>query len=550
MKGHKFGKRDSDKGSVLAAKIVLTKDVLPALEAASFPVKKDGKHVVSHLGPLKKPMSYSNEADVQFLIGNLMHDAIRVLGLEDHCEMHMEMSLFSNVPDMVVVRNRGHVVMCSEVKSPEIDGGEVFESRIVAYQVFCYLMVMRQLGHDAPVACLTTYNQICMATLDDPTEHTKFVSDKAMILKQLTQSGIQEPNPRSSIKEKPHVSPLRKHIQFAKRCIHAANIDDHPKTVPTGSVLAPDSDNGTDSAKLDVSATKDDSLESFESEMEVLDPVVTYGPRCAAADVFQNMCKILLLAYIRCQHLDISDNLAVVSHNDRLGERVFPRVDETSCVWVKTGKKFTTNAKKFPSKSASRFLLLAPLGQGGTGKVLLASSTSGLLCAVKLYIPERSTSWSHEERKENIEENMEEKTKVRDAELERWKQLYTKQELGKRKSINSQSVNSLNFRKAKLNGLPALLLPYGQPLDTVEARLSKLGEIEKKLNDFASSGFFYKNSDLRWRHVAILHSGELILLDLESLNEEKNMSSEKQKDLVKAQIKELRSRAGKTGKKT
>jgi hypothetical protein len=551
VSGHKYGttRGEDKKRKPLEAKITHIANVLPLLEARSFPVKdNEGNLVTSDFGSRKKPLTYVNEADIQNYVVSLVRDAITVLGLRGKCETHMEMSLFSNVPDIVVVRTRGRVVLCIEVKSPEHKPGQVFGSGIVAYQMYSYLMVMKQLGYDAPVACLSTYNSICMATLNNPTTDSSFKDDMNVVAKQLSRDKIQHQEDAEDFTQKKpkNGSPIRSVVRLVGQgndshthtdSVNATKaFEDHPETRPpalSGSFLA----KGTDSLVDSQSANADDLVGDYEDQATVLPPAVIYGPPCAASEVFQTMCKILLFAHCRCQRLDHPDWLPVVHHGDDLGGRVYPRVDETCCVWVKTPESLRANAREFPqNRDTTPFLLLTPLGQGSAGKVFLACTSSGLLCAVKLYIPDRSTRYSHEDREQDMMQRMEEKGKRRDLEFDRWKTLYGRSGSGKRQKTGSEFSK---FRKTKLNGLPALLLPYGKQLETAQERWDAIGEIREMLEHFAENGYSYKDTDLRWRHVArCSKSKKLLLLDLESLEEE-DATDEQKKEWVRKQMEEL-----------
>ena len=91
-----------------------------------------------------------------------------------------------------------------------------------------------------------------------------------------------------------------------------------------------------------------------------------------------------------------------------------------------------------------------------------------------------------------------------------------------------------------MNGVPALLMVYGEELDA-EQRKENLEVVEKELKRFVEMGYVYKDSDLRWRHV-VLYNGNLILIDLESLVEVKDKSEKEKLDLVEDQMKRLKIR--------
>ena len=116
----------------------------------------------------------------------MVKDAITCAGLEKLYESHLEFLMFLFKPDIVLIQSREiprSVLMCIEVKSPgkrkKKDATkkdkvafdkDVFESNNVALQMFNYLMAMKQLGSKYPIACLSTYDQMCMTFLEDPNE--------------------------------------------------------------------------------------------------------------------------------------------------------------------------------------------------------------------------------------------------------------------------------------------------------------------------------------------------------------------------------------------
>jgi hypothetical protein len=66
-------------------------------------------------------------------------------------------------------------------------------------------MVMKQLGHDAPIACLATY--ICLETLADPTGLSSFGDHKQQMVEQPSQKRVKPITPLEEKKKNPDVSP-------------------------------------------------------------------------------------------------------------------------------------------------------------------------------------------------------------------------------------------------------------------------------------------------------------------------------------------------------
>lgn len=109
----------------------------------------------------------------------------------------------------------------------------------------------------------------------------------------------------------------------------------------------------------------------------------------------------------------------------------------------------------------------------------------------------------------------------RNAEMQRWKDLYPK----------------LNVQETTINGLPALLMNYGHQIELSE-RKKWLSQVEEELHRFAEAGFAYKDSDLRWRHV-VLREGEILLVDLESLEDISSLDESGRAGRVEEQIDRL-----------
>ena len=522
-KGHNHGSNEKT-SAPLTAKIKFENDekYLPKLDANNFPyLDVNGKLLPSHLGAHTLPLrQYQNEADVQNFVACLVQDAIRACGLEDIVEMHLEMSMFSVVPDLVVVKIRQHGILCIEVKSPERKDGEVFSSEEVAYQVFSYCMLLKRLGHEFPVVSLTTYNKLCLVTLPDPSHDlSKCEEIKEKIQTQLSNCKVQPLSDEVSIKGKSASSPFRKLRHLAQH--KDANESQYPDQISNGAGLTAQ----TDAQTLE---TTDTGIEEY----EVLPAAVGYGQIYEDDNVFQHLCSTLLYAVNLSSKLDVLTELPIVKDGESLGNQVYPLVSEAGCVWVKTSPNLKATINMFPQSNAAKFLLLTPLGQGGTGKVFLASTLQGLLCAAKLYIPPRSNRFSAQENEDEMKKRLKEKAEIRDLELNRWMELYKSKRKGK-------LLYGFIVRSVELNGLPSLLMPYGKPLSTLVERNGALNAIQALLESFAAKGYCYKNGDLRWRHVLSSAGGDIFFVDLESLCKFKDVDANA---VVNLQLKELKTR--------
>ena len=146
----------------------------------------------------EEPFRYASEADIQAKVLLMVQDALQCAGLGGLCNPFLEMTFFSNRPDIVVISRKAlpkRIIMFIEVKSPCAKKSEfVFTNSDISYQVYSYLMVMKQLGHVDPIVCLCTFDKICMASLtdlrsSDSTEHDNFIR---LIDEKVTKIDIEE----------------------------------------------------------------------------------------------------------------------------------------------------------------------------------------------------------------------------------------------------------------------------------------------------------------------------------------------------------------------
>lgn len=109
--------------------------------------------------------TYQTETKIQSLVTSCLKDALSSQDLYRHFGVENEFSAFAYRPDIVVVSHdtRG-IILVIEVKKP---GLEVFRSPDVGGQVYDYLVGQLLTGTTAPFAVLTTYDEMCIAHLND-----------------------------------------------------------------------------------------------------------------------------------------------------------------------------------------------------------------------------------------------------------------------------------------------------------------------------------------------------------------------------------------------
>ena len=437
-------------------------------------------------------LAYINEACVQNLVLKVVEDAVRCSGLEKLLKTHQEMSVFSSVPDVVVVSlNDGKPLFFVEVKTPERNAGEVFQAADVINQVFNYLMAFKRMGQETPVGALCTYDMLTIVTVDDITQNPNKTTHNALITRfkekfknesQVTETLALE---KKTSCDTDVPSPLKKKANL---------IDD--KTCRNGA----------------------------KDEDQVVDSKIFMSKRFTAdsGGVLKGVIAVLYAAREYNKSLDDDDVLLEVVEGDSLTGLVLPRVSKDGMKWVTVANGVHVSYKQFPKADADYFYLIAHVGRGSCGKVFSVSSTEGRMGAVKLRIPARPTEYTADDRQEQETKNLADKTAEQNNEFNRWRELYPK----------------LPCREMVMNGIPALLMVYGKQLDA-EQRKANLEVVEKELKRFAEMGYVYKDSDLRWRHV-VVYNGKIMLIDLESLVAVKDKSEKEKLDLVADQMKRLK----------
>ncbi|KAL3913586.1 MAG: hypothetical protein SGARI_000582 [Bacillariaceae sp.] len=433
-----------------------------------------GAKAFDHATGQMKVLEYLNERGVQDFVKAQVQDAVNCLGLGSLLTFHVEMSMFSGVLDVVVVSLNGKPLAFIEVKSPERPDkeGEVFKADDVILQMFNYLMGLKKMGHSIPIAILSTYNALVIVTAEDLTKsekHKKIVSETKQELSVETRKiiGVKSET-KPHYKEDKGPSPINKKVALSSRAKNQAGEND-----------------------------KDEK------------------PKALLA--------ALLASY---RHNDIKDTEEppIEEQGDVLGGIFTPKVSSDGMVWTTVRKGVKADYESFPKPSAVYFYLFAHIGHGTYGKVFLASTTSGRMCAMKLYIPERSHTACPDERDVENEENLKVAEAARNKEKERWGALHKK----------------LPFKTKTINDLPALLMVYGRPLEQSD-RAARLHEVKGELQRFADAGFAYKDSDLRWRHV-VLYNNQILLVALESLEDITELAVEAKNERVETQIAQLAER--------
>ena len=427
-------------------------------------------------------LEYISDACVQDFVKAQVEDARRCLGLDHVVTTHIEASIFSAVPDVVIVNLNGAPLAFVEVKSPErpTKQGEVYEADDVIRQVFNCLMGFKKIGHALPIGFVSTYNAIAIVTPEDLANNPNYCN--------------------VTMKMKEELSTETRAVETVTR----------------------EKQKSCEKSRKLTGLTKNHAVEDDRDEI----------PNVFMSDIYRDgQCMQTLLAGIlasyRHNNTKDSEKVLFLEENDDLSGLFIPKVSKDEMVWTTIRKGVKASCTNFSKSDAIFFYLLARVSQGSRGKVFLASTISGTICAMKLYVPRRSIRYEYEDRQEQEKQYLEDKEKQRDTERVRWEKLYP----------------DLPCEPRIINGLPALLMVYGNQLEVASDRRTKLKEVEKVLKRFANAGFAYEDSDLRWRDV-LSYEGQTLLVDLESLEDISELTDKAKQDRVDTQIWRLEERIG------
>jgi hypothetical protein len=455
-----------------------------------------------YLGQDCSTFSYANEFDVQNLVIAIVSDAIQALGLPRKVKAHLEITMYTLWPDMVVVlQHEGRMIFVIEVKSPG-KGDEVFSSENAGGQIWSYLHAMKQLGNDLPMGAIMTYNKIALVTLEDCgagedhkslLQHTSAVLSTGII--QERKAPAKDPDCKL-----PRVSPIRTHKRVSKTVL-AQTVADPPVS---------------------------------EFEETELSRDIFYSKVYKDGEVFPCLVQALEMAYHHCKEIHILKDLPVVHHGDDLGKRLFFKVKKDGYSWVITPQKyrkegkpcdFRANMGELPTKGTKHFYMLGRAGEGSEGAVYIACNSSARLCAIKVYHIDKTSAATNKQREYDEKKASAECWKKAEEECKLWTKIYKER--------------FKHVRPLYLGGRPCLLLPYGLEIETHDKRTALLLDVEAELSMIAKCHLRYKYSDLRWRHVLLDSEGKLFLSDLGSLEPFIPSETEGIERVVRKQMKAL-----------
>lgn len=468
--------------------------------------EQEQSFVLMELGKSDR-FTYQNETKVQNLVAACLKDALEYLGLWGELGVESEWSVFAYRPDIVVVSHSVHgFVLVVKVKKP---GCEVFVSHEVGGQVYDYLVGNLAIGVSCPFAVLSSYDEMCIAYLDDNGTSREVLERNAKNLGLAVDQDIMNK----------FIVPID---------TDKGNSDNGLSTRDEPIVAA--SPQSKLNRVFDFDDNAGDGKVQEDDEDEDRDDDPDYERRICYTQTFgrEDAMKVLTLA-IRCglESVAKSEPRHVPPH-ETSAEGSCPVVNATGMCWTNIPKTITFKYDKFPGPQTEKYYLWRDLGRGKKGRVFLGVNSTGKTCAAKFFLIDYGT----DHRKEEITQEAREAWKA--AQL-----LATKAEADKEEAYWGQVYGDAfksQTRVVQLNGLWCLLMPYFDPIWDSE-REGYLDQIEQHLNVFKSLRLRYSSDDLRWRHFGVRNK-VVYVFDLGSLEH-----CDEEIDVAE-QINELRAKIG------
>ena len=456
--------------------------------------------------------NYQNETKVQNLVALCLKDALRSQGLFQHFGVENEFSIFSYRPDIIIVSHslKG-IILVIEVKKP---GVEVFTSHEVAGQKYDYLIGKLLSGvSNNPIGVLTTYDEMCIAFLDDEGKSLDILKRNASNLGNdidpavLKAFGIDEdsPSPPSSPPTSGHASDSRRPSPESKLnpVFAGLNNDGQEDRKPSGKTSDDEKPPGSSGQQVEEMSEKveeesDGGNDDEDDWNRSVFYTQTFGREVAM--------KALVLA-IRCglEAVAKSDPRNAPT-NGASAPGTCAMVNEHGLVYTNIPEAIKFNYHGFPSANTKIMYLWRDIGRGSKGRVFLACNSSGRACAVKFFLIDYNTYHRRHDTSEN---------------RENWRQ---SQMITKKKEAEKEYAHWVNayggafkdqVRVVRLNNLWCLMMPYFDQVSP-NKRSSFLKVVRDHLEEFKASNLNYAIEDLRWRHVGVRDEG-CFIFDLGSL---------------------------------
>jgi Family of unknown function (DUF5898) len=437
-------------------------------------------HLLSNLRG-RSSFVYQNETEIRDYVKHTINDAVALLGLESVLSVRPEISLFSYRPDIIVVMHkRIGIILVVEVKKP---GLEVFTSHSVGGQVYDYLVGMFAGGVSRPFAVLSSYDRMVIAHLDDNAMSKKVLERVAGdiendLTKEIAFLEGDNGQPININEPQAHGSPLSK----------------------LNTVV---SDQKMPSASDGLTERSEDNNDDGESDDEAWSRALCYTKVIERVDILKAMVLAIRCGIKSCME---SPSLPLPSQGSSPSHGC-ARVNEKGMVWRDLPSTVVIDYNSFPSSTTESFYLLRDLGKGSSGRAFLMCSPGGKALVAKFFLSKAEESHRSREspytRQQQRKSLMNARKGEAEKEMNMWTTLYG---------------DEYQVRVQQLHQHWCLLLPYFDPLTTVEARQAALPQIRQILEAFKSRKRRYKTDDIRWRHVGI-RQNKICLFDLGSLEE-------------------------------
>jgi protein-tyrosine phosphatase len=448
---------------------------------------KEGNLVKSMIAPSmggksankEATLSNFNEASTFLHVIHLLQDVFQCLGLPSSVDIAQEVSMFSMRRNLVVVRWKNIVILVIKVKNAGKDGKLFCEDGNAAGKAYDYSMGLCQMGIERPFVCLSTYEYMRIGTVQSS---SKDIFSEAV-----------------------------KRLETGK----IRHVDSGPYHTPQKVTISPEKQGNLTPIPHDSKTTQleDEKEIGKAGQREQPKRVIYFSEIFDRTNIFKALCFALVCGLVAAEKSTNDGNETLVPKEGAQIQKCVAVVSKkASLYWEHLDCKATYQLKSRWSEDM-RVFLHCVLGQGRSGKVYLASDSSGRMFAVKLYLYDSMIVEYYRVNKNRDETEV--AMEIRDDEAEIWKKSYPSFE----KAIFS----------CELVGVPCLAMPYVAPIPTTR-RKCLLPKIRNELEKFAERGLAYRVSDLYWRYIGLRTDEEgkeqIILVDLESMRNDEQGEEE------------------------
>jgi hypothetical protein len=290
-------------------------------------------------------------------------------------------------PDVLVVRWESKIILVIEVMNAGKDGTLAMEDSNAAGRAYDYAMGLYQIGNEHPFVCLSTYDYVRIGTLQ---ASSKNLFSEAV--KKLETGIIQDVDSGPYKPQKETISPEQK-----------GNL-----------TIIPDDSKMTQ---------LEDEKEIGESrQREEAKRVIYFSEIFDRTNIFQALYFVIACGVVGAEKSTHDGNETLVPKEGAQIKKCVAVVTKASLHWERLECKATYQLKSQWRKDM-RVFLHCVLGQGFSGKVYLASDSSGQMFAVKLYLYDSKMmqSFRFDKNQEEQQSRKEVAMKICDVEAKIWK---------------------------------------------------------------------------------------------------------------------------------